>query len=166
MEMEFMVLTCPSCGGNIQQVGQSNRWRCAHCGTEHILQLVTPSLEESSSPPKTLSTLRKEVREIQMEIVLAVGQFTSLYPDWQVSRWIESEKGEGGELGAYRGRFLEELIRRLLSEVIEKKSGIWAYTKAVSDGKILAEKLIRLRNDIAVKKRLIQARKETRDVSP
>jgi hypothetical protein len=100
-----------------------------------------------------------------MDIVLAVGQFTSLYPDWHVSRWIASEKGEGGELGAYRGRFLEELIRRLLSEVSEKKSGIMAYTKAVSDGKILVEKLIRLRNDIAVKKRAIQARKKPSDVS-
>jgi len=163
--MEFIGLTCPNCGGNLKQLGQSNPWKCEHCGTEHVLQLVNPSSEESSSPPKTLSSLRKEIRGIQMEIVLAVGQFTSLYPDWQVSRWIQSEKGEGGELGAYRGRFLEELTRRLISEVSEKKSGILAYTKAVSDGKILVAKLIRLKNDIVLRKRAIQAMKKPEDVS-
>jgi hypothetical protein len=100
-----------------------------------------------------------------MEIVLAVGQFTSRYPDWQVSQWIEREKGEGGELGAYRGQFLEELIRRLILEVSEKKSGIMANPKAASDGKILVAKLLRWKNDIAEKKRAIQTKKQNGEAS-
>lgn len=160
MAMEFVELTCPNCGGHLSQIGKSNRWKCAHCGTERVLQQIIIPQESNPTPQEKLSALRKEVRMIQMDIVLAVGEFTSRYPDWEVSQWVQAEKGEGGEVGAYRGKFLEQLTRKLIAEVSDKKSGISAQSQSAKDGTVLVEKLLNWRNDIAVKKRAIQALKK------
>jgi len=34
----FITLTCPSCGGELKITNEINRFACAHCGREHIVQ--------------------------------------------------------------------------------------------------------------------------------
>ncbi len=104
--MNFTELTCSNCGGNLQQVENSNRWKCVYCGVERLVDNSTVSQPaENLSHQKAVSDLRAETRELLMEVVLAVGAFTSLYPNWQFSQWLDKEKGQAGELGAYRGVF-------------------------------------------------------------
>lgn len=36
--MDFVALTCPSCGGKLQVANHVERFACAHCGTEFIVE--------------------------------------------------------------------------------------------------------------------------------
>jgi len=53
MRMEIIGLTCPNCGGYLKQAAQSDRWKYAHCGTEHVLQQASASQEPAPIPHKT-----------------------------------------------------------------------------------------------------------------
>jgi predicted RNA-binding Zn-ribbon protein involved in translation (DUF1610 family) len=35
--VEFVTLTCPSCGGTLDVTDDLDRFACAHCGTEHVV---------------------------------------------------------------------------------------------------------------------------------
>jgi predicted RNA-binding Zn-ribbon protein involved in translation (DUF1610 family) len=35
---KFFTLTCPSCGGSLKITNEVNRFACAHCGNEHIVE--------------------------------------------------------------------------------------------------------------------------------
>ena len=154
--MKFIELSCSKCGGNLQQVENSNRWICVYCGSERLLDKSTVSQStKDSQNQKTVSDLRAETRELLMDIVLAVGEFTSLYPSWKFSQWLDKEKGQAGELGAYRGVFLERLTRTLSIEVNEKR-GKFLYEKSVKDGDVLVNKLRELQNEISDKKMMVQ----------
>jgi len=154
--MNFIELTCSKCGGNLQQVENSNRWICVYCGVERLLDKSTVSQPtEDSLNQNTISDLRAETRELLMNVVLAVGEFTSLYPNWKFSQWLDKEKGQAGELGAYRGIFLERLTRNLSIEVNEKR-GKFSYEKSVKDGDVLVNKLRELQKEIADKKLMVQ----------
>jgi ribosomal protein S27AE len=36
--LEFVTLTCPSCGGELQVTNDIDRFACAYCGTEHLVR--------------------------------------------------------------------------------------------------------------------------------
>jgi hypothetical protein len=154
--MNFTQLTCSNCGGNLQQVENSNRWICMYCRAEQLLDNATVAQPiENALHQKTLSDLRAETRELLMDVVLAVGGFTSLYPGWKFSQWLHKEKGQAGELGAYRGVFLDRLTRNLSMEVNEKRGKI-SHEKGVKDGDVLVDKLLKLQKEITDKKLKVQ----------
>lgn len=153
--MNTIELTCPNCGGTLRYIERSHRLVCEYCGVQHLLPQDKSTQTPDSAADKTVSDLEAEISTILMDIVLAVGDFTSQYPDWRVSQWIKAEKGENGELGAYRGLFLEKLTRMLFSEVNGKFSNP-IQAQSIRDGEVLLEKLQDWQKEIADKKRIIQ----------
>jgi len=159
MPNELVDLVCPTCGGKLARTAQPNVWTCAYCGVERIMPAGT-----AAAALPNIAAWRAEINAMLMDIVLAVGQFTSLYPQWGVSQWVASAKGEGGELGAYRGEFLERLVSRLEWELQEKEP--LSIVKKRDDGSVraaaaLLEKLKEWQKQIVEKERAIRAANQT-----
>ena len=80
---DFISLTCPTCGGDLQITTDIERFACAHCGKEHIVKrgggiiALSPVLEnvskgvDSTASELALVRLEKELADIKPKLILA-----------------------------------------------------------------------------------------------
>jgi len=103
---DFVILTCPSCGGKLQITSDIERFVCANCGNEHLVQrsggiislvpLVAELRKVRDGVDKTASELaikrlREEISVLEPELedlldeVDEVNELYRLFPqDWGV----------------------------------------------------------------------------------
>jgi len=80
---DFVTLTCPNCGGNLQITNDIDRFSCGHCGKEHMVKrgggivslapVIQGIKEVQVGVDKTASELaivrlEKEIKELQEKI--------------------------------------------------------------------------------------------------
>ena len=73
---DFITLTCPSCGGQLQITNDIEVFACAHCGTQHVvrrsggivsLKPVEGWLQKTASE-LAISRLEREIAELESQI--------------------------------------------------------------------------------------------------
>lgn len=77
---DFITLTCPTCGGDLNITKDVERFACAHCGKQHIVKRgggiisISPVLEnvskgvDSTASELALARLEKELAEIKPQL--------------------------------------------------------------------------------------------------
>ena len=80
---DFITLSCPSCGGKLQITNAMERFACANCGNEHLVQrqggavFLTPVVEtlqkiqtgtDKAASELAISRLKKEIEELEQAI--------------------------------------------------------------------------------------------------
>lgn len=92
---DFITLTCPSCGGDLKITKDIERFACAHCGKQHIVNRgggiisIAPVLEnvskgvDSTASELALIRLEKELAEIKPQLKKAKENAKSLQDEAQ-----------------------------------------------------------------------------------
>ena len=86
---EFVTLSCPTCGGQLQITSDIDRFACAHCGNEHIVKrgggivMLAPVVKglaeiqrgtDRTAIELTIRRLKEEIRELDEEIAALAGK--------------------------------------------------------------------------------------------
>ncbi len=91
--MDFVTLTCPTCGGKLKITSDINRFACGHCGNEHIVKregglvAIAPVIEglndvrigvDKTASELAINRLRQELRELDYTYALLEQELNDL----------------------------------------------------------------------------------------
>jgi ribosomal protein S27AE len=105
---EFVTLTCPSCGGELQVTDDIDRFACAYCGAEHLVRRgggivsLNPALDRLT---------RVEVEIDQTAFALAIMKLTAEIEELQAQI---SEIDPGSQTATYVIMIVTSLFASLL----------------------------------------------------
>ena len=95
---EFITLSCPSCGASLQITNELDRFACAHCGQEHLvnrgggLVSLAPVVErlggiqrgtDKTAAELALGRLAREIQTLEQMVAEAVAGTSLKYPSMQ-----------------------------------------------------------------------------------
>jgi hypothetical protein len=142
--VDFVTLTCPSCGGDLQITQEINRFACNHCGKEHIVNrtgniiFLKPVIEEigkvrmgvdKTASELALQRLQPEINRMKSEVDsirenLQSGYIANGYHTVLIGYFIEQrmyrEKFEGAEPQPFWKSNIEKEIESLTIDGLYK----------------------------------------------
>ena len=172
---DFVTLSCPTCGGQLQITKDIDRFACAHCGNEHVvnrgggivtLAPVVAGLEriqrgtDRTAAELTIRRLKEEIDEAEREMLtlarrVCLSDYRGMHAEliklelWRDADWsLRGGNASNPDAVRYRQEFIVGLSADAMAELSQRLQKRFRVLKLRSDDVAAFETMISLKRQV------------------